>query len=165
MSMSSPLLRRASLKDSEFSYHAKRSAFREQVERVWGWNEEEQRRLHEQRFMTQDFRVIEVSGTAVGVMALSAASDCLRLNQLFLLPEHQGHGIGRRCVRLVAEEAGRLGLPVRLRVLKVNTRAQAFFQQLGFLRTGESETHTVMEAPCQRTATAQATGTESARQI
>jgi GNAT superfamily N-acetyltransferase len=143
--MNSLTLRKASPHDSEFAYCAKRAAFREYVEKVWGWDEDEQRQLHAQRFGTQDFRVIHVAGTDVGIMAVVVATDCVKLNQLFLLPEHQGQGIGRECMLLIMEEAGRLGLPVRLRVLKINPRALAFFQRLGFWRTGETETHVLME--------------------
>ena len=46
--------------------------------------------------------------------------------------------------RLV-EEARELGLPIRLRVLKANTGALAFYERLGFVRTGETETHAVLE--------------------
>ena len=115
------------------------------MEKVWGWDEDEQRQLHEQRFGAQDFRVINVAGTDVGIMAVVVAPDCVKLNQLSLLPEHQGKGIGRECMLLIMEEACRLGLPVRLRVLKVNPRALAFYQRVGFLRTGETETHVLME--------------------
>ncbi len=44
-----------------------------------------------------------------------------------------------------AEEARGLGRPVRLRVLKVNPRARAFYERLGFRRTGETDTHDLME--------------------
>ncbi|MEW5994475.1 MAG: GNAT family N-acetyltransferase [Candidatus Zixiibacteriota bacterium] len=143
--MNSLTLRKARLNDSEFAYCTKRAAFREYVEKVWGWNEDQQRQLHEQRFGVQDFRVINVACTDVGIMAVVVAPDCVKVNQLFLLPEHQGKGIGRECMLLIIDEACRLGLPVRLRVLKVNPRALAFFQRLGFLRTGETETHVLME--------------------
>jgi ribosomal protein S18 acetylase RimI-like enzyme len=46
---------------------------------------------------------------------------------------------------LVMEEARARGVPVRLRVLKVNARARAFYERLGFVQTGETETHTLME--------------------
>jgi GNAT superfamily N-acetyltransferase len=69
----------------------------------------------------------------------------VKVNQLFLLPEHQGQGIGRRCMLAVMEEARGLGLPVRLRVLKVNPRALAFYGRLGFVRTGETDSHDLME--------------------
>ena len=138
-------LRKAKPEDSEFAYCVKRAALEEYVEKVWGWDEDEQQKLHEERFRTQDFRVINLDGTDIGIIALVVEPDCLRLNQIFLLPEHQGKGIGRKCMLMIMEQAHQLGLPVRLRVLKVNPRALAFFQKLGFTRTGEADTHDLME--------------------
>jgi GNAT superfamily N-acetyltransferase len=138
-------LRKARPEDSGFTYRVKRVAFRGYVEKVWGWDEDEQRQLHEQRFKAQDFRIINLAGKDIGIMAVVVEPDCLRLNQLYLLPEHQGKGIGRECMLMIMEEAHQLGLPVRLRVLKVNPRALAFFQKLGFTRTGETDTHDLME--------------------
>jgi ribosomal protein S18 acetylase RimI-like enzyme len=138
-------LRKATANDREFAYRTKKAAFRKYVEQVWGWDEEEQRQLHKKRFSLQDFQVIQLSGIDVGILAVVREPDCVKLNQLFLLPEHQGKGIGRECMLLIMEETCGLGLPVRLRVLKVNLRALAFFQGLGFLRTGETDTHYMME--------------------
>jgi ribosomal protein S18 acetylase RimI-like enzyme len=45
----------------------------------------------------------------------------------------------------VMQEARQLGLPVRLRVMKVNARALAFYERLGFVRTGGTATHHTME--------------------
>ena len=78
-------------------------------------------------------------------MAVVVAPDCVKVNQLFLLPEHQGKDIGRRCMLLIMEEARELDLPLRLRVMKVNPRALAFYRRLGFVRTGETDTHDLME--------------------
>ena len=63
----------------------------------------------------------------------------MNLRQIFLLPEYQGRGVGERCVEFVLAEARALGLPVRLAVLKVNPRAQAFYRRLGFVSTEETE--------------------------
>ena len=68
------------------------------------------------------------------------------VNQVYVLPEHQGRGIGRVCMLAVMERAKGLGLPVRLQVMKVNPRAVAFYRRLGFTVTGETETHVRMEA-------------------
>ena len=46
---------------------------------------------------------------------------------------------------LLMEEAAKAKLPIRLQVLKVNNRAFKFYERLGFKRTGESETHILME--------------------
>jgi ribosomal protein S18 acetylase RimI-like enzyme len=115
------------------------------VELVWDWDEEEQRQLHERRFVSQDFQVIQVSGIDVGILAIVREPDCVKVNQLFILPEYQGRGIGTACMMRIIEDAAASELPVRLRVLKVNSRAVAFYQRLGFRSIGESDTHVLME--------------------
>jgi GNAT superfamily N-acetyltransferase len=140
-------LRKASgAQDSEFAYRTKRAAFRRYVELAYGrWDEDEQRRLHEERFRKFDFRIVAAGGTDVGFIAVSRTPECLTLHHIFLLPEHHGKGIGGRCMSIVMEEARALGVPLRLRVLKVNPRACSLYQRLGMFRSGESATHHLME--------------------
>jgi GNAT superfamily N-acetyltransferase len=141
-------LRKAGTGDSDFAYRTKRAAFRQYVEQAFGrWDEAEQRRLHDERFKQYDFRIANVAGTDVGFIAFTTDPKCVTLHHIFLLPEHQGKQIGRHCMARVRDEARPLGLPVRLRVLKVNPRARAFYERLGFTRIGETETHNVMEWP------------------
>ena len=52
--------RRAGPDDREFAYSVRKAAFKEYVEQVEGWDEDEQRQLHERRFGAQDFRVINL---------------------------------------------------------------------------------------------------------
>lgn len=139
------MFREATADDRGFAYEVKRAAFREYAEQVWGWDEAEQRQLHDSRFDARNYRVIGMGGAEVGIVALTVAADAFVVNQLFLLPEFQDRGIGRRCMELLMEEADRVGLPVRLRVLKVNRRALRFYLRLGFTGTGETETHHTLE--------------------
>lgn len=139
--------RRATPQDSEFAYRVKKTTLAEYVRQVWGWNEDEQRRLHQRRFASQDFRIVVLSGAAVGVLALSREPDCLKVNQLLVLPEHQGSGIGTACMKHVFGEAAASGLPVRLQVLKVNRRAVEFYRRLGLSETGHDDTHVHLEKP------------------
>jgi len=147
--MDSPMnpisLRQATYDDSEFAYQIKKAAFREYVEKVWGWDEETQRQLHERRFASQDFKVIQVSGIDVGVLAIVRQPDCVKINQMFIVPGYQNMGLGTECMVRIINEAAASKLPIRLQVLKVNDRAIAFYQRLGFRSTGESETHILME--------------------
>ena len=138
-------LRKATADDREFAYQAKKAAFRRYVEAVWGWDEAEQRQLHRRRFGSQEFFVIQLSGIDVGILARVRKPACVKLNQLFVLPEYQNRGIGKVCMIRILEEADALKLPVRLRVLKVNVRAIVFYQRLGFGKIGESDTHILME--------------------
>ena len=140
-------LRPATARDSEFAYGVKKTTLGEYVRQVWGWNEDEQRRLHQERFASQDYQVIVVTGADVGILVLSREPDCMRVNELLVLPEYQGKGIGTACLREVIDDAAGLGLPVRLRVLKVNHRAVEFYRRLGFYDAGGDESHVYMETP------------------
>jgi ribosomal protein S18 acetylase RimI-like enzyme len=138
-------LRKAATADSEFAYQTKKSAFRGYLEQSSGWNEDEQRELHQRRFAEHDFRVIELSDKDVGILAMIQQPECVKLYQMFILPEYQGKGIGEACMKLIVKDADVLKLPIRLQVLKVNPRALAFYQRLGFKRTGENDAHILME--------------------
>lgn len=138
-------LRKALPEDSEFAYQTKKAAFKQYVEQVWGWDEEEQRRLHKKRYASQEFHIIQLSGVDVGIMAVVREPDCIKLNQIFILPEHQGKSMGTACTMHVIKDAAAAKIPVRLQVLKVNSRALLFFEKMGFTRVGESDTHILME--------------------
>ena len=138
-------LRKATADDSEFAYQTKKVAFRKYVEKVWSWDEDEQRQLHERRFASQDFQVIQVSDINVGILAVVRQPDCVKVNQIFIVPEYQSRGIGAACIMRIIEDAAVSKLPVQLQVLKVNNRAVTFFQRLGFRSIGESDTHVLME--------------------
>ena len=140
-----PTMRKAEERDSDFAYLTKKASFKEYVEQVWGWDEGKQRQLHERRFKAQDFQVISLNSKDIGIVAIDVTPDCLKVNQLFLLPEYQGVGIGRQCMLIIMEKGRQLALPVRLGVLKVNPRARAFYERLGFVLIGETETHDLME--------------------
>jgi N-acetylglutamate synthase-like GNAT family acetyltransferase/8-oxo-dGTP pyrophosphatase MutT (NUDIX family) len=103
--------------------------------------------LHERRFNSQDFYVIQVSGKDIGIIAVVRQPDHIKVNQMFILPEYQSRGIGAKCMNRIIQEAKASRLPVRLQVLKVNPRAAVLYKRLGFKKTGETRTHNLMEKP------------------
>ena len=137
--------RKAHTSDSEFVFTVKKAAFREYVEQVWGWDDNYQRELHNRRFAAQDVCIIQFRGTDVGFLSTSSTPDTLKVNQLFILPEYQGKGIGSACMMDIVDDARLEEKSVALQVLKVNTRGTAFYQRLGFLIIGESSTHLQMK--------------------
>ena len=140
-------LRKANQDDCEFAYQVKKAAFRVYAELIWGWDEDEQRRFHNRRFREQDYRIINLNGIDIGVISMSAEPECLHVNQIYVLPEHQGQGVGRKCMAYIMKRGKTLGLKVRLQVLKVNPRALAFYKRLGFTVADESDAHLQMEGP------------------
>lgn len=127
--------------DSELAYCLKRAAFREYVEMVWTWDEDDQWQKHEARFAAQHFQFVQVDDADVGVIATEQEDDGLKLNQLFIHPDHQGKGIGQICIQHIQKSSPR----IRLQVVKVNPRALAFYLRHGFEITGETESHVQLQ--------------------
>ena len=138
-------VRKAQATDSEFVFAVKKAAFREYVEQIWGWDDIYQRDLHNRRFASQDLRIIQFHGTDVGFLSTSNTSDTFKINQLYILPEYQGRRIGAACMRHIIDDVNLEQKPVTLQVLKINTRATAFYQRLGFTIVEENSTHFQMK--------------------
>lgn len=96
------------------------------------------------RFASQDVRVIQFRGIDVGYFSTSSTADAVRVHQIFILPEYQRKGLGSACMRLIVLDARAQKKPVRLQVLKINTRAVVFYRRMGFEIVDEDETHVQM---------------------
>jgi ribosomal protein S18 acetylase RimI-like enzyme len=145
-------LREALPADSDFVFDVRRQAFRDYVELEEAWNEARERELHLERFGRQRFRVIVVAGVDAGYIATAVYSQAttrhpasLYLHQLMVLPLFHSRGVGAACLRLLRAEAHALALPIRLRVLRTNPRALAFYAANGCEVVGESDSHFALE--------------------
>ena len=138
-------LRKADANDSELVFNVKKAAYREYVEQVWGWDDGYQRERHNREFASYDFRIVQFRGTDVGFFITSSTSDTLKVNQIFILPEYQGRGIGSACMARIVDNANLERVSVVLQVLKVNTRGIALYQRLGFTIVGEDSIYFQME--------------------
>lgn len=138
-------IRKADAVDSDFVFAIKKAAFREYVAQVEGWDDRHQRGLHNKRFDSQDFRIIQFQGNDIGFFSTSCTSDSLKVHQLFIHPEYQGRGIGSACMTRILTDADATGKAVKLQVLKINTRGIAFYQRLGFSIVDENSTHVQMK--------------------
>ncbi|MDE0467449.1 MAG: GNAT family N-acetyltransferase [Candidatus Poribacteria bacterium] len=138
-------LRKAHANDSEFVFAVKKAAFREYVEQIWDWDDNYQRELHNRRFAAQDVCIIQLHEVDIGFLAVSHTSDTLKVNQIFILPEYQGKGIGSACMTRIIDNANFEQRSVVLQVLKVNTRGIALYKRLGFKIVGEDSIYFQME--------------------
>ncbi len=138
-------LRKAHASDSEFVFTVKKAAYREYVEQVWGWDDDYQRERHNKEFASYDFRIVQFREIDVGFFIISSTSDTLKVNQIFILPEYQGRGIGSACMTRIIDNANLEQRVVVLQVLKVNTRGTALYQRLGFTIVGEDSIYFQME--------------------
>lgn len=133
--------------DREFLFQLRRTALGAYLEQTYGpWDEAAERARFEERTRTSHYRIVEVDGVAAGCLGVAPGAEAHALHRVFLLPAFQRRGIGTALVALVVEEARTAGVPVRLRVLRVNP-ARRLYERLGFAVTGSSDTHVLMEHP------------------
>jgi len=81
--------------------------------------------------------VAEIEGRAAGYVAVEREGDTLRIEQLFVSPEHEGEGVGRQLL----EYAEGYAISVGARLLQViaerdNRRALEFYRGRGFVPAG-----------------------------
>jgi ribosomal protein S18 acetylase RimI-like enzyme len=117
--------------DLEFLFAVRRATLRAYVEQTSGWDDAEQRAIAGQEFGELPYAVVEESERPVGYVCVIHESECDFIEEIALLPEAQGRGIGTRLVRDVLHAAQRRGVPVRLSVLAGNP-ARALYARLGF---------------------------------
>jgi ribosomal protein S18 acetylase RimI-like enzyme len=138
--------RRAREADKEFVYTLNRTVYHDLVIRQFGkWDNRWQRQYFEEKWARARYCLIEHNGRPIGVIWVTECPDYHMLNEIQLLPEFQGQGIGSTLIRQEIARTQIRQIPLRLRVLKQNPRAQRLYARLGFVVSGETETHIYME--------------------
>lgn len=137
--------RMATSDDSKAIFEIKRSSFREYIDLVSTWDDQDQWEKHERRFSAGGFEVVLADGEVVGYFATVSDFDCLRLNQLFIHPDFQGRHIGRQVLVELKNRVITTRVPIRIQVLKVNPRAIQFYEREGFREIGSTVEHVRLE--------------------
>ncbi|EPJ49691.1 MAG: acetyltransferase [Osedax symbiont Rs2] len=112
--------RGADEEDSEFLFHLKKSAEYAAVKAVFGWDEALQRKLHNVEFAQKRPTIVEVKGQRVGSYLLQEKGNHLYFCRFFLLPEHQGKGIGSKILQQCTNLADKDSRLVKLCYLQGN---------------------------------------------
>lgn len=136
--------RPAARDDMGFLWELHVLTMRDYVEQTWGWERVWQEEKFREKFDIAGLEVLEIEGRAIGAMAVKEEAEHLFLREIEIHPDWQRLGIGTALVNEVIATAGIRGLRVRLQVLKVNP-ALRLYERCGFQRSGETETHHLME--------------------
>ena len=82
--------------------------------------------------------VAEVEGQLAGYVAVEPEADALRVDQLFVSPEHEAEGVGRQLIEFAEGYAIFRGAhTLRVVVEGGNARAESFYRGRGFVPVGE----------------------------
>ncbi len=138
--LSSPQLQYAPVSEADFEdlLALRIEAMRESLERLGRFDPQRARSRLRSTFRPEHTWSIEQDGQRIGFYALRPEGDGLRLDHLYIRPAAQGAGLGGQVMRMILQEADRLGLPVRLGALR-DSDSNRFYRRHGFVQTGESE--------------------------
>ncbi|MFM0305882.1 GNAT family N-acetyltransferase [Paraburkholderia sediminicola] len=113
-------------------------AKRESLKRIGRFDPERARARFLSSFDPALCKFIVVDGASVGFVLTRPAEDHLLLDHFYVLPEHQGNGIGSKVLTAILVEADSRSIAVRLGALR-DSDSNRFYQRHGFVRTKETE--------------------------
>ncbi len=132
-------LRKAVNGDSEFIYSVKKNALGEYIRLTWGWDEQLQRKMHEDEMSNEDINIIVKDGVDVGTVGIIKNEHEIVITRLYILDIYQSYGTGSNIIERIIKDHP--GYTFKLGVLKVNTRARKLYEKLGFKVCGEENEH------------------------
>ena len=139
--------RNCTLDDFDFLFELKKQNFKWYVDKIWGWNDDDQKQRLKQDLEEHlaHKRIILVDSKKVGVYAVHITENGdLFINEISILKEYQHKGIGRKILEEQLKENKQKGIRTILQVFKENP-AKTLYEKLGFKVYGENETHYQME--------------------
>jgi GNAT superfamily N-acetyltransferase len=140
-------IRQATQEDTALSFAITEDAMRPYVEATWGqWDPVTQRRAHAESFVPATHWIVFAGGEAVGVVAAELEPSHVQLVKLYLRTPARGRGTGALILSSLLKAAAERSQPLRLRVLAVNIRAQAFYIRHGFRESSRTTERVFMEA-------------------
>ncbi|WP_050478554.1 GNAT family N-acetyltransferase [Herbaspirillum rhizosphaerae] len=114
------------------------AAMRESLERVGRFDPVRARERLQSGFSPADTRFVLHETRRVGFVVLKTKADHLLLDHLYILPEHQGKGIGGAVLATIFDHADSAGLALRVGALK-GSDANRFYQRHGFVQVAEEQ--------------------------
>lgn len=139
--------RKCTLEDFDFLFDLKKQNFKWYVDKIWGWNDDEQKQRLKQDLNEhlEHKRIILMNNKMIGVYAVHITDDGdLFINEISILKDYQHQGIGTKILKQQLVENHKKGIRTILQVFKDNP-AKFLYESLGFKVYGENETHYQME--------------------
>lgn len=139
-------IRIATPDDHDLIYALKAESVRPYVEKIWGWDENYQKKDFDSDFSNiEQFHVIEIDNSLVGFVQYYFEYPYFEVVEIHLLPECRCKGIGSDILRNLQKGCIAQDRKIRLGCFKENHRAKQLYLNLGFIQTEETDTHFILE--------------------
>jgi ribosomal protein S18 acetylase RimI-like enzyme len=130
------------IEDYQFGYEIKKITLKEYTEQTWGdWNEEEQMNFYRKEFVIDNCFLIKNNNINIGWLKIIETKETIDINQILILPEYQGKGIGRKIINDIIKNGKDRNKTICLQVLKCNEKAKRLYIKLRFKKYDETKTH------------------------
>ncbi|MCU1719657.1 GNAT family N-acetyltransferase [Pseudomonas sp. 5P_3.1_Bac2] len=137
-------LRPATDIDRPTLFELHREAFYEHITQLWGWDENWQRTKFAEEFTDAVTSVIEIGEKIAGYVQIVDKPNQIYVLNIAISRAFQGQGIGTQILRELQQKATAEKVPLELSVFRPNASALKFYKRLGFIQTGETDTHIKM---------------------
>lgn len=124
--------------DADVLVNIRIEAMRESLERAGRFDPKRARDRFLASFDSALCRFIEVDGVRVGFVLVRPRQDHWLLDHLYVVPEHQGKGIGAAVLRHIFADADEHRVSIRVGALR-GSESNRFYQRHGFTQTDEAE--------------------------
>lgn len=145
--MGNPLIttRPSSQADADFVNNLTRAVMRGYVEATWHSEREREAYYQRNAFDWKSTKIIQDGAVDIGRISVKEFPDHILFDEIHLLPDYQGRGIGTLLLQDVLTQAKGRQLPVRLILLRSNP-AKRLYERLGFTAHDEDAERYYMQA-------------------
>lgn len=130
-------------KDSDFAFQVKKDALGPHIESRWGWDEQYQMKLHEQRWHEKPWFLIYLGDEKIGTVSIIEEPDALRVGEFYLLCNWRGKGLGTKILQDILKRCDTEMRLCRLEYLKWNP-VGSLYKRHDFEIISENDTHYFM---------------------
>jgi ribosomal protein S18 acetylase RimI-like enzyme len=106
---------------------------------------EAQQRGYRTQYPAADWEFIVREQSPVGWLIADRRGPVVRCLDIAVVAGERCRGAGTLAMEMLQKEAAALARPVSLKVSRLNLRAMAFYERLGFRKTGETDLHRTLE--------------------
>lgn len=138
-------IRNLKSQDKVFTKNLVERSYKEIIVKLYGvWDQKVQDNYFEGLWQEDKLKGIVVNGVTVGVYLVELKENYLILKEILIDPKYQNRGYGTTVIKDLASKTIQMKKKMRLGVFKIN-RAFDLYNRIGFKKSGETETHYLME--------------------